>query len=162
MADPDPSSTIASPAAPPPGGGQAGLSGQSSPSLGGIPPAGDGAPTPTPTAQAPGGNMQPGLLAVFRHLMGVSVKFMDMAIRLGPDGEDRDDAINHFKALSKKFKSQDPMAGQGQGGGPGQGIGLPQGLGGGAGGLPPGVQPGTPNLPRGPMQMPTAPGGLAG
>jgi hypothetical protein len=104
--------------------------------------------------------MQPGLIAAFRHMMGIAVKFMDMAIRIGPDGEDRDDAISHFKALSKKFKSQDPMQGGGQGGPPGM-PGMPPGLGGG-GGAPPGAQPGTPNLPRGPMPMPTAPGGLTG
>ena len=133
-----------------------GLSGQSTPSPA---PAGQGAPPPTPTAQPPQGNMQPGLLAYGRHLMGVAVQNMDMAIRVLPSGEDRELVMKHFAALSKRFKSQSPLQqGGGQGaGGPGP-IGVPRPPGAGN----PTAQPGTPNLPRGPIPMPQAPGGLAG
>lgn len=175
MPDPDTdtpdSSAIASPGAnagPPPGGGGVGLppglSGQNPPPPGAGPgPAGEGAPTPTPTAQAAPANIQPGLQAAFRGLMGHALFYMDLAIRLGPDSEERTTVIKHATALAKHFKSQNP---QGVGG-PGA---LPPGLGGvprppgaaGPMGPPAGgpMAPGTPNLPRGPVPAPG--GALAG
>lgn len=163
------SSAIASPGAnagPPPGGPGVGLppglSGQSTPPPGPVR-AGEGAPTPAPTAQAAPSNIQPGLQAAFRGLMGHALFYMDLAIRLGPDSEERTTVIKHATALAKHFKSQNP---QGVGG-PGA---LPPGLGGvprppgAAGPMGPGaggpMAPGTPNLPRGPVPAPQ--GALAG
>lgn len=143
-------------------GGAAGSSGQdaSSPSPGGDIPAGEGATPPTATAGAQQPGPQQGALAQFMGLMGFALHFMDMAVRLGPTSEERDFAMHHLNALSKRFRKMSPPGNPSPAQLP---LAPPQG-----GALPAGPasnptgQPATPNLPRGPMPSPVAGGNLPG
>lgn len=159
---PDPS-TIASPAAaggPPDLPGSQGLSGQDAAPSPDLSP-GEGAAPPVATAGAQQPGPQPGAMAQMRGLAGIGLHFLDLAVRLGPGGDERDFLMNHVHALSKRFKRQSP---------PGQDLSsaqLPLVPGPGGGGPPPmgpgsTAQPATPNLPRGPMPSPSGAGMMPG